>query len=122
VKVSKPRSIKYVRAKVTCEATVNAYFSNLLIIITKNDLLDKPHRIFNVDEKGISLTQKPPHIVSCSTGPPAVTTVKTIAILGCGSAGGIAIPPFFVFPGKRMLLELLKGSSPSASGTVSDSC
>ncbi|XP_060556927.1 uncharacterized protein LOC132717474 [Ruditapes philippinarum] len=123
VKVSNPRSIEHVRAKMTSEATVNAYFSNLLTTLTKNDLLDKPHRIFNVDEKGISLNHKPPHIVSCSTGPPAVTTgkSKTITILGCGSAGGIAIPPYFVFPGKRMLPELLEGSSPGASGTVSDS-
>jgi hypothetical protein len=76
VKVSNPRSIEHVRAKLTSESTINAYFSNLLITIIKNDLLDKPHIIFNVNEKGILLNYKPPHIVSCSSGPSAFTTGK----------------------------------------------
>ena len=46
---------------------------------------------------------------------------KTTTLLGCGSAGGVAIPPFFVFPGKRMLPELMDGATPGAAGTVSDS-
>ena len=46
---------------------------------------------------------------------------KTTTILGCGSAGGVAIPPFFVFPGNRMLPELMDGATPGAAGPVSDS-
>ena len=105
IKVSKPRNLDHVRAKMTNETSVNSYFKNLQKTLVKYDLMDKPHRIFNVDEKGISLDHKPPHIVSCSDAPLAVTTGRsqTITILGCGSAGGIAIPPYFVFSGKRML-------------------
>ncbi|XP_053402820.1 uncharacterized protein LOC128558058 [Mercenaria mercenaria] len=123
VKVSNPRVLNIVRAKMTSETTVNAYFSNLTDTLIKYDLLDKPHRIFNVDEKGFSPNHKPPYIVSYSSGPPAVTTgkSKTITILGCGHAGGISIPPYYVFPGKRMLPELLAGSSPGIAGTVSES-
>lgn len=123
VKVSKPRSLEHVRAKMTSEVIVNSYFQNLEKAMLKQNVLDKPHRIFNVDEKGISLDHKPPHIVSCSDGPLAVTTgkSKTITILGCGSAGGVAIPPYFIFPGKRMIPELLAGSSPGTDGTVTES-
>ena len=123
IKVSKPRNLEHVRAKMTSEITVNTYFQNLQKALIKHNVLDKPHRIFNIDEKGISLDHKAPHIVSCSAGPLAVTTgkSKTITILGCGSAGGVAIPPYFVFPGKRMMPDLLAGSSPGTDGTVSDS-
>lgn len=122
IKVTKPRGLEHVRAKVTSEATVSAYFSNLNKVIVKYNLKNKPHRIFNCDEKGISLDHKPPYVVSCSSAPAAVTSgkSKTITILGCGSAGGVAIPPYFVFPGKRMLPDLLNGSTPGADGTVSD--
>ena len=44
---------------------------------------------------------------------------KTVTILGCGSVGGVAIPPFFVFPGKRRNSDLLHGSTPGASATLS---
>ena len=123
IKVSKPRNLDHVRTKMTNEATVNSYFKNLQKTLIKHDLLDKPHRIFNVYEKGITLDHEPSHIVSCSDAPLAVTTGRsqTITILGCGSAGGVAIPPYFVFPGKRMLPDLLAGSSPGTAGTVSDS-
>ena len=52
--------------------------------------------------------------------PSAVTSRKgqTVTILGCGSATVQAIPPYFIFPGKP---ELLAGSSPGATGTVSES-
>jgi hypothetical protein len=74
---------------------VKKFFEELSSILTKYNLIDRPERIFNVDEKGITLNHMPPHVVS-GTGvtPQVVTTGKssTITILGCGSASGIAIP------------------------------
>lgn len=43
-----------------------------------------------------------------------------MTVLGCGSASGVSLPPFFVFPGKRMNPDLLVGKSPGASGVVSE--
>ena len=79
--------------------------------------------IFNVDEKGVAQDHKLPSIVAGTDYHPNAVTVgrsKTATILGCGSAGGVAIPPFFVFEGKRMLPELMEGAIPEAAGTVSD--
>ena len=87
-------------------------------------MLDKPHLIFNLDEKGLTTEHKPPHIVASSHDCPlAVTSGKgqTVTLIGCGSASGTAIPPFFVFPGKRMNESLLAGKSPGAAATMSDS-
>ena len=44
----------------------------------------------------------------------------TTTIIGCGSAAGVAVPPFFVFPGARMRSDLLEGTSPGADGDVSE--
>ena len=41
-------------------------------------------------------------------------------VVACGSANGHSVPPFFVFPGKQMTVELMKGALPGASGVVSN--
>lgn len=123
LKVLKPRGLEHARAKMASKETVAGYFKNLEKTLSTHNMHDKPHLIYNVDEKGISIDHKPPSVVSDSTYcPQAVTSGrgKTITILGGGSASGVAIPPFFIFPGKRMRPELLNGASPGTSGTVSE--
>jgi hypothetical protein len=41
--------------------------------------------------------------------------------LGCGSASGYAIPPYFVYPGKRFSEQLMQSATPGAAGRVSES-
>ena len=92
--------------------------------IDKYELQNNPHLIFNVDEKGISTNHTPSRIVAGREFyPQSITTGKsqTKTVLGCGSSSGVAIPPYFVFPGKRMIPDLLKDASPDANGTMSDS-
>jgi hypothetical protein len=43
-----------------------------------------------------------------------------VTVLGSGNALGTAIPPYFVFVGKRMRSELLEGATPGVSGIVSE--
>ena len=42
-------------------------------------------------------------------------------LIGCVNGAGQQVPPFFVFPGARMIDGLLDGATPGANGTVSDS-
>jgi hypothetical protein len=42
-------------------------------------------------------------------------------ILGCGSAAGLDIPPFYVFAGKRLNPDFLKGATPGVDARMSDS-
>jgi hypothetical protein len=53
--VLKPRSLEIQCAKCTPDV-VDSYFKGLKQTMTKYNLLDKPHLIFNVDEKRV--TQK----------------------------------------------------------------
>lgn len=123
LKVLKPRGLEHAQAKMVSKETVAGYFKNLEKTLSTHNIHDKPHLIYNIDEKGISIDHNPPSVVSDSTYcPQAVTSGrgKTITILGGGSASGVAIPPFFIFPGKRMRPELLNGASPGTSATVSE--
>ncbi len=124
LRVLKPRSLDHARARMASRSLVSEYFTNLEHILQIHNLTDKPHLIFNVDEKGVTIDHKPPSIVaSRSYCPPAVTSGRgqTVTVLGCGNACGMAIPPFFVFPGKRMNQDLMSGATVGAGGTVSES-
>ncbi|XP_052074492.1 uncharacterized protein LOC127712219 isoform X1 [Mytilus californianus] len=91
------------RTKTAFKEIIIKYFDELEKTLLKFDLIDKPHLIYNVDEKGVTICGKD----------------ETVTILGCGNAAGSALPPFFIFPGQRMNDQLLEGSSPGTSGTVS---
>ena len=101
-----------------------AYFQELELIINKHNLRDKPHLIFNIDEKGVMQNHTPPAVVAGTDfHQPSVVSQKghTSTIIRCGSASGVAVPPFFVFAGKRFVPDLMKNSSPGADGMMSDS-
>jgi hypothetical protein len=68
---------------------VDKYFDELRAVIHKYNLQDKPHLIYNVDEKDIQANHKPPNVVDRS---------ETVTLLGCGNAAGNAIPPYFKGP------------------------
>ncbi|XP_046350086.2 MFS-type transporter clz9-like [Haliotis rufescens] len=122
--VKKPRSLEIQRANATSEETVTHYFNELGHIMDKFNLRTCPHRIYNVDEKGLVENHTPPSVVTSSQSTPAAVTTSrcsTTTVIACGSATGCCIPPFFVFQGKSMSEKLLTGSTPGAAGTVSDS-
>jgi hypothetical protein len=124
LRVLKSQGLEIARAKGASVANIDKYFKELDNVLTKYGLKDKPHLIFNVDEKGITPDHSPPYVVAdSSTKPPAVTTGKsqTITLLGCGSASGYAIPPYFVFPGKWFSEQLMQGATHGAAGCVSES-
>ncbi|XP_063401995.1 uncharacterized protein LOC134686219 [Mytilus trossulus] len=124
LRVVKPRSLEILRAKCGSVSNVEKYFASLKEVVLKYNLQDKPHLIFNVDEKGITLNHKPPNVVSgieCNTSSVTSGRSSTTTILGCGSASGFAVPPYFVFEGKRMNNELMNGAITGAVGAVSDS-
>ncbi|KAL5014661.1 hypothetical protein ScPMuIL_008931 [Solemya velum] len=102
----------YTRSEVCYLATDLA--TKLGKILAEHDLIDKPQFIYNVDEKGLSDDHNPSSVVTdVKCKPYSVTSGRSsmVTVLGCGNALGSAIPPYFVFPGKRMRAELLEGES-----------
>ena len=82
--------------------------------------------IFNVDETGISVNQKPKKILA-KKGKKTVGVVtslekgKTITAVCCVSAAGAYCPPFLIFPRKRFKAELLDGGPAGAIGVANES-
>ena len=122
--VAKPSSLSEQRARCASEDSINNYFSELDHILTKYHLKDKPQSIYNIDEKGINTETRPPNVVAGKNYQPQMVMAersKLVTVIGAGNALGSAIPPFFIFPGQRMLPELMEGKTVGASGTVTAS-
>ena len=69
-------------------------------------LFDKPHFIFNMDEKGCRLTLHHKQQVMAQRGAKRVHLVapehaENVSLVVCASAAGSLIPPMVIFKGKR---------------------
>ena len=123
LRVVKPRALEVSRAKAANPENIKQYFTELEKALKKYDLMDQPQLIYNMDEKGLTINHTPPRVVAgVEVSPQEVTSGKgqTITLLGCGNAIGQAIPPYLIFPGKRMNDDLLEDSSPGTVGTVTE--
>jgi hypothetical protein len=58
----KPEGLSLARAEELDKGEVAAY-SNLLATVLGDDLLDKPHKVYSIDESGFPLNNRPQKIV-----------------------------------------------------------
>ncbi|KAJ8977202.1 hypothetical protein NQ317_011213 [Molorchus minor] len=92
-----------------------AQFYNLLEdnLVTHN-LQDKPNKIFNMDETGIQLINKPGKVVAIK-GSKCVHSVtskekgETISLIACNNAEGVFLPPVLIMKGVRSFDSRLNG-------------
>lgn len=86
-----------------------------------------PQKIYNADESGLStVPNKQPKVIS-PKGTRRVAKVasaergRNITVVCSMSATGVYVPPFLIFPRKRMKPELLDGLPPGAVGQSNES-
>ena len=119
----KPQSLSELRARAASKDNIDTYFVELNRILTLYNLKDKPYCIYNVDEKCVMIgAGKIPNIVApkgCKAQTVTSERGQNVTVIGCGNAGGASIPPYLIFPGKRMLPELLKDATLGCDGAVS---
>ncbi|XP_045203754.2 uncharacterized protein LOC123556821 [Mercenaria mercenaria] len=121
LKIAKPQKLAISRAKSASRQTIDNYYCELESILKEHNLLDKPERIFNIDETGVSTEHQPPKVVcSKDTTPQAVTSPRSslVTIIAGGNAIGNSIPPYFVFSGKRWNPEFLQDACVGSSGEM----
>ena len=119
-----PRKLESNRARCATPEAVSLYFENLQDIISKYNLNNKPHCIYNLDETGLQPEHRPPNVIAPpNSKPQAIVSPRstTTTLIGCVNALGNALPPFFIFKGKRYNPDLMKGASTGARGVMSDS-
>ena len=101
--------------------------------VLHNELFDEngsrripPENIFNVDETGVTVNQKPRKIIA-TKGKKGVATIqsaekgKTVTAVCCMSAAGGYCPPLLIFPRARFKEELLDRGPVGAVGAASKS-
>lgn len=108
----------------TTEAVDN-YYRELMRLMQKYDVLDKPDRIFRVhdtvvdtDQRGGKAAEANPEASLYSRATPSQYTEATI--ISCMNAAGHVLPPYIVFSGRRMARDLLMEGLPGTGGVVSN--
>ncbi|GBP64917.1 hypothetical protein EVAR_49210_1 [Eumeta japonica] len=102
------------RAKGLSREEVNNFYDLLNKVLTENDLLDKPERLYNMDESGIQLNNKPGKGIA-KEGAKVVNSVtsaekcKTMTIVGCCDAIGNFFPPVLIIKGVNKKPEFEEG-------------
>jgi hypothetical protein len=109
------------RAEYSTQENVEHYYKNLSKEIVKYS----PDRIFNCDETGVT-TQGPCSIrVVCPKKSPAnirrSNNKENVTIMACVNAAGDALPPMYIFMGKRRQLEWMNGCLPGSTCAMTDS-
>ena len=100
VKTKKPKRLEMVRAKTVTKAVIDSYFEELKNILDEHQLHDKPERVFNIDETGLSLDHTPQNVISpVGETVPGITSSKSVTttMISCVSASGQAVSPYFIF-------------------------
>lgn len=101
------------------------FFDNLRDCYSKTKA--GPHRIFNMDETGMSTVPNKIPKVFAPKGKRNVSKVvsaergQTVTAVCCMSASGIWVPPCLIFPRKRMRDELFVGAPPGTLRLVAES-
>ncbi|KAJ3622488.1 hypothetical protein MTP99_002995 [Tenebrio molitor] len=84
---------------------VGDYFSLLLQVLTENDLLEHPSKIFYIDETGIQINNKPEQVIATKGSKDVYSLTSTengenVSVIACCSAEGNFFPPVLIMKGK----------------------
>lgn len=113
-----PEATSMARVAGFTKEKVERFFRIFLECLTKYQF--PPSRIFNIDETGLSIVQKPRKIIA-QKGAKQIGRItsaergKNITMIGTISATGTFIPPFLIYPRVRMNPQLSVGTFPNTS-------
>ena len=100
LKVVKPQKLSISWAKSASSEVLANYYTELGNILSANNLTNKPERIYNVDETGISTEHLPQkNVCNVGTNPQAVTSPRssTVTCIAAGNALGNSVPHIIFF-------------------------
>ena len=109
-----PQGISAARVKAFTPENVAKFFDIYEAVLPKVNY--KAHRIFNVDETGVTSVQHKHSKVIAMKGKKQVAALTSsergnlITIVTCMNAAGTFVPPLIVFPRKNMKEELMDGA------------
>nr|XP_023016380.1 tigger transposable element-derived protein 6-like [Leptinotarsa decemlineata] len=117
--VRQAEGLSLVRAQGLNREEINKMFELLLHILTEHDLLDKPERIFNIDETGVQLNNNPGKVIA-TKGAKSVHSVtsgekgETMSVIACCNAAGNFLSPVVIIKGVIRKPEFQDGLPPGS--------
>lgn len=122
----KPEGLSRARAEGLNKAEVSKYFQNLEKILKDYDLFDKPECIYNMDESGFPLNNRPTKVVSRKGKREVVSLTnvergQNVTVAACMNASGAYLPPMVIFKGVRKRPEFQDGLPPGSITVMSES-
>lgn len=102
------------RALALNRAEINSFYDLLTEVLEQNDLLDKPERIFNMDETGVQMNNKVGKVVA-TKGSRSVHSItsgergETLTVVACCNATGNFLPPVVIIKGVQKKDEFMDG-------------
>lgn len=124
ITLRKSEGVSYARSQSMNRTEVNIYFEMLEKTLCENDLLDEPGNVFNMDETGLQLNNRPGHVLA-EKGSKSVamstSTEKgeTITVITCCNAEGNFLPPACIMKGQRKKPEFEDGLPPGSRSFMS---
>lgn len=124
IRVRKAEGVSTARTLGLSKTVVKNYFELLENLMRSNDLFDKPGHVFNVDETGLQLNNKPGQVLA-QRGSKSVSVVtsgekgETISVIACCNAEGSFLPPYCIFKGKNKKDEFADGMPPGSEVVMS---
>ena len=96
---------------------MKSYFGLLEKTLKDNDLLNRPSRIYNMDESRMPLDHKQLKRVAKKgmkkVHGPSSGDKSQITLVACANAAGSVLPPMLIFKGERLNHEWTKGEVPN---------
>ncbi|XP_057662210.1 uncharacterized protein LOC130897395 [Diorhabda carinulata] len=97
----KAEGLSLARASGMNRQDVDKYFEMLLKVLTDNDLISKPERIYNMDESGIQVNNKTGRVIASKSAKCVNTVTSTekgenISLIACCNAEGTFHPPILI--------------------------
>lgn len=123
--IRKSEGVSLARARAMNRTDVGNYFELLQQVLEQNNLIDKPGSLFNMDETGLQLNNRPEYVVAekGSKNVAAITSGEkgeTISVIACCNAEGLFIPPMCIFKGKNKKNEYEDGMPPGSIVCMSE--
>lgn len=118
--VRQAEGLSIARAQGLNRDEVNKMFELLLKVLTENDLIDKPDRIYNTDETGVQMNNNPGKVIA-TKGAKVVNSItssekgETMSIIACCNAVGHYVPPVVIIKGVNKRPEFQEGLPPGAN-------
>lgn len=119
IKIRKSEGISIARLRGMNRNDVKSYFDLLETVLKDNDLFAKPSNIFNMDETGLQLNNRPGAVLA-KKGSKVVATItstekgETVTVIACCNAEGVFLPPACIMKGKNKKAEYEDGLPPGS--------